>query len=639
MMTRHTAIWAVLWIAACAVSTKAAADPVYVHFADDRLRDAVCEALGVWDVTHEDMLTLPDPFYCVRRQVTSLVGLEHATALTGLSLAFNEIEDISPLAPLTRLRTLILCNNLIADLAPLSGLDQLVELDIHHNRLDTVASLPPLTNLQILTLRHNYLRDISPLSSFVSLRVLDLHGNRNIHDISPLLALTSLESLDLRLNELDEDAYCSDLPAIVNQNPRLTELQYDRYPHPPVGIRASRGDYPDRVLVEWEGVCNGPMYTSFYQVWRAGAETGVPRPISPWQTSLHLDDRKAVPGRRYTYWVQRALSEYGDLATEYSAPVRGWVNSLLDTIWVAASQVSDPEEDGSVEHPFNSIQEAIEVAGPKAQIVVRGGLYQERLDALGKAISVVGHWLVDPSVMEQPVVDGCGQGPVVSFTKGEGRDCLLAGLRIQGGQAQSGAAILCVGSSPTIDHCVICGHRATGIGGGAVECRDSSPAFVHCTMADNVGGPLGAALILADSSGVLTNSILWGNEPMDMIGRGTGAPVITYTHMKGGWSDSGPTDADPLFARPGGWTDPCDPAGTPLPGAPGAVWVEGDYHLMSRAGRWSAETRTWVMDAVTSPCIDAGDPGGSLGREPAPRGDRVNLGAYGGTAQASKSPK
>jgi hypothetical protein len=44
-----------------------------------------------------------------------------------------------------------------------------------------------------------------------------------------------------------------------------------------------------------------------------------------------------------------------------------------------------------------------------------------------------------------------------------------------------------------------------------------------------------------------------------------------------------------------------------------------------------------VQDEVTSPCIDAGDPNGSLGDELFPHGGIVNLGAYGGTVEASKS--
>ncbi len=45
----------------------------------------------------------------------------------------------------------------------------------------------------------------------------------------------------------------------------------------------------------------------------------------------------------------------------------------------------------------------------------------------------------------------------------------------------------------------------------------------------------------------------------------------------------------------------------------------------------------WSVDTVTSPCIDAGDPNMDVGNEPEGNGGRINMGAYGGTYQASKS--
>ena len=64
----------------------------------------------------------------------------------------------------------------------------------------------------------------------------------------------------------------------------------------------------------------------------------------------------------------------------------------------------------------------------------------------------------------------------------------------------------------------------------------------------------------------------------------------------------------------------------------------GDYHLKSQGGRYNVINQTWVTDDVTSPCIDAGDPNSAVGDEPEPNGGRINIGAYGGTAEASKSP-
>ena len=63
----------------------------------------------------------------------------------------------------------------------------------------------------------------------------------------------------------------------------------------------------------------------------------------------------------------------------------------------------------------------------------------------------------------------------------------------------------------------------------------------------------------------------------------------------------------------------------------------GDYHLASERGRYWAEHDMWVLDKVTSPCVDAGDPAIDPSGEPDPNGGRVNLGAYGQTAFASMS--
>jgi len=46
----------------------------------------------------------------------------------------------------------------------------------------------------------------------------------------------------------------------------------------------------------------------------------------------------------------------------------------------------------------------------------------------------------------------------------------------------------------------------------------------------------------------------------------------------------------------------------------------------------------WITDYITSPCIDAGDPAYEYAEEPSPNGAIINMGAYGNTEQASKSP-
>jgi hypothetical protein len=63
----------------------------------------------------------------------------------------------------------------------------------------------------------------------------------------------------------------------------------------------------------------------------------------------------------------------------------------------------------------------------------------------------------------------------------------------------------------------------------------------------------------------------------------------------------------------------------------------GDYHLLSERGRYWPAMDIWVLDEVTSPCVDGGDPNDNPSGERMPNGGRVNMGVYGSTAYASMS--
>lgn len=60
-----------------------------------------------------------------------------------------------------------------------------------------------------------------------------------------------------------------------------------------------------------------------------------------------------------------------------------------------------------------------------------------------------------------------------------------------------------------------------------------------------------------------------------------------------------------------------------------------DYHLKSTVGRYS--NGIWVTDESDSACIDAGNPSSDYSNEPGNNGDRINIGRYGNTAEASRS--
>ncbi|WP_135610699.1 right-handed parallel beta-helix repeat-containing protein [Methanococcoides sp. AM1] len=61
----------------------------------------------------------------------------------------------------------------------------------------------------------------------------------------------------------------------------------------------------------------------------------------------------------------------------------------------------------------------------------------------------------------------------------------------------------------------------------------------------------------------------------------------------------------------------------------------GNYHLKSTYGTWTGTS--WELMATHSSCIDAGHISSSYSNEPDPNGNRINIGRYGNTVEASKS--
>ena len=66
-----------------------------------------------------------------------------------LILDHNDIDDLSPLAKLKKLRYLNLADNLLVDLEPLAGLPSLVSINLDGNRLSTLDQLQGLTGLTV----------------------------------------------------------------------------------------------------------------------------------------------------------------------------------------------------------------------------------------------------------------------------------------------------------------------------------------------------------------------------------------------------------------------------------------------------------------------------------------------------------
>jgi len=186
--------------------------------------------------------------------------------------------------------------------------------------------------------------------------------------------------------------------------------------------------------------------------------------------------------------------------------------------------------------------------------------------------------------------------------------------------------------------CVFAGNSSR-FGGGAISSSGEVMKVSNCTFVGNRGKNAVLGDFMTRPVPVqLTQCIVRdGPQPLGEHPLQAGRISVTYSNVLGGYPGEGNIDVDPCFVDPGYWANPNDLTKEAGPDDPNAVWVNGDCHLKSQAGHWDRASQSWVRDEVTSQCIDAGDPNAPVGVEPFPNGGFLNLGAYGGSAEASKS--
>ena len=259
-----------------------------------------------------------------------------------------------------------------------------------------------------------------------------------------------------------------------------------------------------------------------------------------------------------------------------------------------------------------------------------------------------------------PTITNCRIMNNFASSYGGGVSCLdassptISNCQILNNEAgDKGGGIYCwVNSKANIDHTVIANNQSNNAGGGIFfyESGDTAdpniPTLTFCTITTNSTNGRGGGIFGMNSVIELNNSILWNNTAapsngpqialVDKLLHGTTLRVnycdvsgLDQGHLIGAnctleWG-LGNINVDPLFVNP----------------------ALNDYHLKSASGHWNPQTRDWVLDDggnydpaddENSPCIDVGDPNIPPDQELQCNGGRVNIGAYGNTEQASRSP-
>lgn len=194
--------------------------------------------------------------------------------------------------------------------------------------------------------------------------------------------------------------------------------------------------------------------------------------------------------------------------------------------------VSDPLEDGSAEHPFDSIQEAIDQAyidcnNPCSEcnnccpvILVRDGWYagagNYNIDTLGMPLllkSENGPW--------STTIDPFGRGRGFTINKGESECTIIDGFLVFDGDAPKtecpdeatrmvGGGIYCQGGGPTIRNCIMLGNYAAD-SGGALYLYESDATIYRCEIMLNSAEVAGAGIYSYKSNPTIQNCVVSGN--------------------------------------------------------------------------------------------------------------------------------
>lgn len=257
------------------------------------------------------------------------------------------------------------------------------------------------------------------------------------------------------------------------------------------------------------------------------------------------------------------------------------------------------------------------------------------------------------------------------------------------GDAGGGAIDSRESSSPTLINCTFVGNSATEFGGAIVQ-EHGTLTLTNCILWNNTAPNANMVYLQQGYQVYAIVNISYS----DIEGWQSGFHIEEGCTLNWG---AGNIDANPHFVRSPQPPSP-PPPGQSTVSSVGSdnSWINGDYHLKSQAGRWkpsiyigldpaydgfidlvdfaefanywqkqgqaipadldrsgivdlsdlgllldnylkSYTLGEWVLDSVTSPCIDAGDPISAWTAELWPHGKRINMGAYGATPEASMS--
>ncbi len=280
---------------------------------------------------------------------------------------------------------------------------------------------------------------------------------------------------------------------------------------------------------------------------------------------------------------------------------------------------------------YATIQEAIVAANPGDEIVVDPDTYFERINLLGKAITLRSTAPTDPAVVAATIIDGGTVGSVVTCATGETPATVIDGFTITKGRAARGGGMYNESSSPTVtnctfrlnealatdgggggmynyssarptvSNCTFIGNWASGTGGG-MKNHTSEPTVTNCVFSGNGAAGFGGGMSNQSSSPPVTNCIFTGNWVNEFSGGGMSNSFASPTVTNCTFSDN---SSNPFDARGGGMANGtnCNPTLTNC-----VFWGNTGPEIYDRPGSTTVATYS---------CIQGGWPGaGNINANP-----------------------
>jgi hypothetical protein len=228
--------------------------------------------------------------------------------------------------------------------------------------------------------------------------------------------------------------------------------------------------------------------------------------------------------------------------------------------------------DGSVDHPWLTIQDGIDAA--VACVVVAPGFYTENLDFTGKDVTVSS---IDGAA--STTVDGSsGSGPVVTFANGETADAALVGFTLTGGSGfeeetttahSCGSGVTCTdhyvsfcgggiyidGATPTLSDLVIEGNAISTPAdytsgtdsyyyfsyGGGMCFRGTSMTVSDVDLYENSAEDGGAVFVEGGAAVVLRHALVFANTASFGAAFEVDGGTLTLENVVTAWNEASDT--------------------------------------------------------------------------------------------------